>query len=212
MTSDRLKDLMNLIERAETIQKEMEQLKGKVELLKDYLELMRDDEQDGLDDLPLYDMYEELQETMEENVDELDDAVSKLDDLIENMDLDEVLEHLNEVKENTLRCDLLEEDVDEDEAEKEEYGWMDDDEEEEDDDDDDYREKTRKKDGSNGGNHFLDRSVSDIMNDYNEGYRRGRWDAIFGDRYNYIHGVQGSDSYQQGYTTGFEQNDNHCDD
>lgn len=208
MTTDRLKDLMELTVRAEKIQLEMEQLKGKLELLKDHLEMMRDYEQEGMDDLPDSDKYWELQETMEKNVDLLEDAVSNLEDMLDEMDMDEVLESLNEVKDNTLECDLNEDDVDEDDDEDEDDDWMMDDEDDED-EDDDRRRSSRSDSGGGGSRRSL---FGSVMDDYNDGYRRGRMDAVFGDRYDYIHGVKGSDSYRNGYVTGFEHNDTHGED
>lgn len=205
MTTDRLNELNELTVRAEKIQLEMEQLKGKLELLKDHLEMMRDYEQDGMDDLPDSDKYWDLQETMEKNVDVLDDAVSQLEEMVDNMDMDEVLDYLNEVKENTLQCDLTEDDVDEDEDDDDD--WMLDDDNNDDDEEEDRRRINRSR-SNGGGSHSS--GFESIMNDYNDGYRRGRMDAIFGDRYDYIHGVKGSDSYRNGYVTGFEHNDSHC--
>lgn len=45
----------------------------------------------------------------------------------------------------------------------------------------------------------------DKAKSYNDGYRQGMEDAIYGDRYRYTRGVKGSDSFKSGYQRGFEE-------
>ena len=45
----------------------------------------------------------------------------------------------------------------------------------------------------------------DKAKSYNDGYKQGMEDAIYGDRYRYTRGGKGSDSFKSGYQRGFEE-------
>lgn len=108
---------------------------------------------------------------------------------------------------------------DEDELDEETDAYLEslawDDEEDEEDLFDEYAERSssssrssssRRSSGGSAGSRSI---FGQWQDDYNRGYADGRADAVQGDRYRYISGVEGSDAYKNGYTRGFEQNE-HC--